>query len=60
MAFLSGHHVVPTFTAVLMGALWAVRVAGNWRRLAQAALWGAVWLMVEPIPSWPSWFPPQQ
>ena len=26
MAFLSGHHVVPTFTAVLLGALWLVYV----------------------------------
>ena len=27
MAFLSGHHVVPTFTAVLLGAMWLVYVA---------------------------------
>jgi hypothetical protein len=29
MAFLSGHHVVPTFTMVLVGAMWLVYVAGG-------------------------------
>ena len=27
MAFLSGHHVVPTFTMVLLGAMWLVHIA---------------------------------
>src|SRR5450759_161937 len=30
MAFLSGHHVVPTFTAVLLGAMWLVYIALGW------------------------------
>jgi len=30
MAFLSGHHVVPTFTAVLVGAMWLVYIALGW------------------------------
>ena len=29
MAFLSGHHVVPTFTAVLLGAMWLVYLSGT-------------------------------
>ena len=29
MAFLSGHHVVPTFTAVLLGAMWVVYLSGT-------------------------------
>ena len=49
MAFLSGYHVVPTFTAVLLGAMWMVYVALDWRRLARwrhAAFFFSVWLMV--------------
>ena len=49
MAFLSGYHVVPTFTAVLLGAMWLVYVALDWRRPARwghAAIFGAVWLLV--------------
>jgi hypothetical protein len=30
MAFLSGHHVVPTFTMVLVGALWLLYIALGW------------------------------
>jgi hypothetical protein len=37
MAFLSGHHVVPTFTMVLVGAMWLVYIALGWRRPAR---WG--------------------
>ena len=57
MAFLSGHHVVPTFTAVLMGAMWVVYVAlpagqaGRpvLRRLGDAGIFGAVWLLVSAV-----------
>jgi len=35
MAFLSGYHVVPTFTAVLVGAMWLVHVALDWRSVAR-------------------------
>ena len=30
MAFLSGHHVVPTFTMVLVGAMWLIYIAQGW------------------------------
>jgi hypothetical protein len=56
MAFLSGHHVVPTFTMVLVGAMWLVYIAipdGQARRpVPLAARWGhaaifaVVWLLV--------------
>jgi hypothetical protein len=36
-AFLSGHHVVPTFTMVLVGALWLVYVAAQWSGTGQEA-----------------------
>jgi hypothetical protein len=50
MAFLSGHHVVPTFTAVLVGGLWVVYVAGAWRaRLPHAAVFFAIWLAVSAV-----------
>jgi len=52
MAFLSGHHVVPTFTAVLVGAMWLVYIALDWRRPARwghAALFAAVWLLVSAV-----------
>ena len=32
MQFLSGHHQVPVFTALLMGTLWAWHVAMNWKQ----------------------------
>jgi hypothetical protein len=46
MCFLSGHHVVPTFTAVLVGVLWMAYAVRDWRRLAHVAAWLAVWLLV--------------
>ena len=52
MAFLSGYHVVPTFTAVLLGAMWLVYVALDWRRPARwinAAIFSAVWLLVSAV-----------
>ena len=52
MAFLSGHHVVPTFTAVLLGAMWVVYVAQGWAnpaRWAHASIFGAVWLLVSAV-----------
>jgi hypothetical protein len=51
MAFLSGHHVVPTFTAVLVGALWVAHVALAWRRgaLRHAAIFFAIWLAVSAV-----------
>jgi hypothetical protein len=52
MAFLSGYHVVPTFTAVLLGAMWLVYVALDWRRPARwihAAVFAAVWLLVSAV-----------
>jgi hypothetical protein len=52
MAFLSGYHVVPTFTAVLLGAMWLVYVALDWRRPARwghAAIFAAVWLLVSAV-----------
>lgn len=36
MAFLSGHHVVPTFTAVLLGGMWLVYIALGARHLRLA------------------------
>jgi hypothetical protein len=52
MAFLSGYHVVPTFTMVLVGAMWLVYVALEWRRPGRwghAAIFGAVWLLVSAV-----------
>lgn len=55
MAFLSGHHVVPTFTAVLFGALWLTYIAVGKNlptgllRVRLAALFGAVWLLVSAV-----------
>ncbi|MEO8593271.1 MAG: hypothetical protein ABI759_08115 [Candidatus Solibacter sp.] len=52
MAFLSGYHVVPTFTAVLLGAMWLGYVAIGWRQRARwghAALWLCVWLLVSAV-----------
>jgi hypothetical protein len=60
MAFLSGYHVVPTFTAVLVGAMWLVYIAVDlrrpervgWRRMARlghAAIFFAVWLLVSAV-----------
>jgi hypothetical protein len=57
IAFLSGHHVVPTFTAVLLGAMWVVYVvlpAGQvvrpvLLRLGDAGIFGAVWLLVSAV-----------
>src|SRR5260370_7178527 len=52
MAFLSGYHVVPTFTAVLLGAIWLVYIALGWRRPARwghAAILAAVWLVVDAV-----------
>jgi hypothetical protein len=52
MAFLSGYHVVPTFTAVLLAAMWLVYVALDWRRPARwghAAIFAAVWLLVSAV-----------
>src|ERR1035437_4028421 len=52
MAFLSGHHVVPTFTVVLLGAMWLVYIALDWRRPARwghAAICAAVWLLVSAV-----------
>ena len=49
MAFLSGHHVVPTFTMVLVGALWLVYIALEWHRPARwghVAIFASVWLLV--------------
>lgn len=52
MAFLSGHHGVPTFTAVLLAAMWLVYIALGWRRpsrLGHAAIFTAVWLLVSAV-----------
>ncbi|MEO8369740.1 MAG: hypothetical protein ABI806_11100 [Candidatus Solibacter sp.] len=52
MAFLGTHHVVPTFTAVLVGTMWLAYVALDWRRVARwrhAAIFFAVWLMVSAV-----------
>jgi hypothetical protein len=61
MAFLSGHHVVPTFTAVLLGTMWMAYVALGWSgtgraaclrlrvRLTHVAIFGAVWLLVSAV-----------
>ena len=52
MAFLSGHHVVPTFTMVLMAALWLAYLLPGWRSLARwshGALFAAVWLLVAAV-----------
>ena len=52
MAFLSGYHVVPTFTAVLLGAFWLARIAGRWRdrsRWVEAAVFLSVWLLVSAV-----------
>jgi hypothetical protein len=49
MSFLSGHHVVPTFTMVLLGAMWLMYIALEWRRPARwghAAIFATVWLLV--------------
>jgi hypothetical protein len=52
MAFLGGYHVVPTFTAVLVSAMWLVYIALDWRRparLGRAAIFFAVWLLVAAV-----------
>ncbi len=55
MAFLSGHHVVPTFTAVLLGALWLVYVVvgkdlpTRLLRVRFTALFVTVWLLVSAV-----------
>ncbi len=59
MAFLSGHHVVPTFTMVLVGAMWLVYIAvpeGQARRpvplgarWGHAAIFAVVWLLVSAV-----------
>ena len=52
VAFLSGYHVVPTFTMVLVGAMWLVYLALDWRRPARwghAAIFAAVWLLVSAV-----------
>jgi hypothetical protein len=52
MAFLGGHHVVPTFTSLVLGALWIVYLALDWRRLARwghAALFGVTCLLVAAV-----------
>jgi hypothetical protein len=52
MAFLSGYHVVPTFTAVLLGAMWLGYVAIDWRRPARwghTAIFALVWLLVSAV-----------
>jgi hypothetical protein len=57
MSFLSGYHVVPTFTAVLLGALWLVYVALGWRRTppqlaaraSHAAIFFSIWLLVSAV-----------
>ena len=40
MSFLSGHHVVPTFTMVLVGAMWLVYIVLEWRRTGFLACLG--------------------
>lgn len=43
MQFLSGHHQVPVFTAVLLGALWLWQVVWDWKQyLAPCLCFGAV------------------
>jgi hypothetical protein len=57
MAFLSGHHAVPTFTTVLVGAMWLVYVAAGWRftaRWRHAAIFAAVWLLVSAAQVFPA------
>jgi hypothetical protein len=42
MAFLGGHPSVPVFTAVLVGAMWLVYLAGGWQRAQYFVLFAAV------------------
>ncbi len=49
MAFLAGHHQVPTFTAVLMLGLWLWYLAANPRKWNHAAIFGIVWLLVSAV-----------
>ena len=52
MAFLGSHHVVPTFTMVLVGAMWLVYIALGWRcpaRWGHAAIFAAVCLLVSAV-----------
>ncbi len=52
MALLSGHHVVPTFTGVLIGAMWLAYLAlpgRKARRPVLPAICGAVCLLVSAV-----------
>jgi len=41
MQFLSGHHQVPVFTALMVGALWFWHVAADWKKRAVPFLYFA-------------------
>ena len=43
MQFLSGHHQVPVFTAIIMGGLWVWYVASDWKGHTPHAL---LWLLI--------------
>jgi len=58
LAFLSGHHNIPIYTAVLTLPLWLWHVLGSRRQLvrraAHAALFAAVWLLVSAVQAMPA------
>jgi hypothetical protein len=59
LAFLSGHHNIPIYTAVLMGPLWLWYLfrGTSFRspvRVGQAALFAVVWLLVSAVQSLPA------
>ena len=50
MQFLSGHHQVPVFTAVLMGGLWTWLVGSNWKQhLPHFLYFGAVFGLISAV-----------
>ena len=46
VAFLGTHPVVPTFTALLVGALWLAYIIPDWRRARYFALYLVSWLAI--------------
>jgi uncharacterized membrane protein len=49
MAFLAGHHQVPVFTAVLMGALWLWQIVRRPRQWLCPAVFLTTWLLVSAV-----------
>jgi hypothetical protein len=58
LAFLSGHHNIPVYTAVLMMPLWLWYLLGSRRQIVQraahAAVFVAIWLLVSAVQSMPA------